>query len=102
MVSIYDKVILLIYNAIVELNQQLLPEQKVDPSLETVLIGDRAQFDSMALITLIVIIGGKIEEEFGVEIILVGENSVLEESIFTNVSTLAHYIASNIDKENGL
>ena len=46
----------LILQAIVELNKQLGPEDKIAPASDTILVGDGGKLDSLALITLMVAI----------------------------------------------
>jgi acyl carrier protein len=102
MINEYEKVISLIFKAINDINQQLLPEQRVDPSPETVLIGEQSNLDSMALVSLLVVIEGEVGQDFGIDFTLVDENRPLDENILKNVSTLAEYITDIINKQKVL
>lgn len=98
MISVNERVFSVIFKAITEVNQQLLPEQRIDPSPETVLIGEQAQLDSMGLVSLLVFIKGEIVNEFGIDFTFIDENSVLDENIFKNVSSLASYLSDIVNQ----
>ena len=102
MISVYERVISLVFKAITEINQQLLPEQRIDPSPETVLIGEQAKLDSMGLVSLLVVIEGEIENDFGIDLTFLDENSVLDENILKNVSSLAIYLSGMVKKNTNV
>jgi acyl carrier protein len=80
--------------AINEVNQQLLEEQQVEKSDETILIGSEAKIDSLALVNLIVAIEEKISDEFGTNISLVNDTAMMQdESPFRTIKTFTDYIS---------
>ncbi len=99
MISTYEKVISLVLKGITEINQQLLPEQRIDASPETILMGREAKLDSMGLLSLLIVVEGEIASDFGIEFTLVDDNSVLDENILKNVGSLANYITEMVNKE---
>lgn len=98
--SIYAKVVNMIFSAVDEINQQLAKEQKLEKSIGTVLFGESGKLDSLGLVNLIVSTEQKIEEEFGVVITLADERAMSQKnSPFRTIGTLADYI-SLLLKEN--
>jgi acyl carrier protein len=92
----------LIFQTIDELNLQLLAEQHLEKSLETILVGRESKIDSMALVNFIVAIEEKLTDEFGISITLVSEQAMAQdESPFKTVGTTIDYIVMLL-KEPGL
>lgn len=90
----------IVFQSIDEVNQQLLPEQQIDKSIETVLVGNESPLDSMSLVTLIVVVEGKLIDKFGVSITLMDERATLaEENPFRTVATFVDYIAVLLDEQ---
>lgn len=92
----------IVFQTIDEINQQLLAEQQIDKSIETILVGNEAQLDSMAFITLIMALESKLIDKFGVSITLVDERAmVAEDNPFGTVATFVDYCALLL-KEQGI
>ena len=82
-----------IFAAIDQVNLLLLPEQRLSKAGETVLMGNESVLDSLGLVNLIVATERKVEEEFGVGVTLVSEESMsLKDSPFKKVDSLVDYI----------
>jgi acyl carrier protein len=93
-----DKIKVLVFQAIDEVNQQLLPEQQVVKSIKTPLLGSSAQLDSMGLVNLIIGLENILVQYFNQEIALVDENAFsLEKSPFQTVGTLIDYVSQLIN-----
>ncbi len=89
-----------IFQAIDQVNQLLLPEQRLTKSPDTALTGNETTLDSLGLVNLIVAVERNIEENFGVGVVLVSEESMsLPESPFRKVSALADYAKILIEKK---
>lgn len=74
----------LIIQAIVELNKQLGPEDKITPASDTILVGDGGKLDSLGLITLMVAIEEACAEK-GLTVLLVDG--------LMNDENAAHYLS---------
>jgi D-alanine--poly(phosphoribitol) ligase subunit 2 len=96
-----DKIKLLVYRAIDEISEQLSPGEPVEKTEATILLGSRAQLDSMALVNLIVVTEGLISQEFQQEISLLGEEAFSQaDSPFQTVGSFIDYI-DNLLKSQG-
>jgi len=88
-----EKIKLLVYQAIDEINDQLSKDEQVDKNEETVLLGSEAKLDSMALVTLIVVTEGIISNAFNRDLSLMGEEAFSQEdSPFQTLGTFIDYI----------
>ena len=98
-----SKVLDAVFYAIEEVNQQLPKEQQLDKSTDVVIFGVSGRLDSLGLVTLIVAIEQRIEEEFGVTITLTDEGAMSQtDSPFRTIGALADYIALLLkEKVNG-
>ena len=87
-----------IYDSIDEVNDQLLPQQRIDKEINTILIGKDAKIDSMALVNLLVSIEDKIEKKFDTNISLFNEEAFgREDSYLKTINTLIKFIENKID-----
>ena len=67
-----------------------------------VLYGAKSPIDSLALVSLIIDIEQGLEEEFGVTMALADERAMsLKNSPFRTVKSLAEYIQTRLEEENG-
>ena len=66
-----EKIIQSIYSAIDEINQQLPVEQRLDKSIDMVLLGSSGRLDSLGIINLIVLTEQEVEKKLGAKIILI-------------------------------
>ena len=98
-----SKVLDAVFYAIEEINQQLPKEQQLDKSTDVVIFGISGRLDSLGLVTLIVAIEQRIEEEFGVTITLTDEGAISQrDSPFRTIGALADYISLLLkEKVNG-
>ena len=97
--STKDRILKAVFAAVDEINQQLQKGQRVDKCIKSVLYGGSKGFDSQQLISFIVDVEQKMEEEFNIEINLT-DGDILEKhnSPFENIGSLVDYI-SDILKE---
>jgi acyl carrier protein len=81
--------------------QEELEEPKVVPiNTDTKIFGRQGLLDSNGLVSLIVELEEKIEDEFGVSLILADERAMSQKkSPFKSVLSLAQYICMLIDEE---
>ena len=88
----------IIYKVMENLNESTLEQaSKLALDKQTKLFGDGSLLDSLGLINLIVGIENELEEEFGVQIILVTEESLdLEVNPFSTVDSLSKYITEKL------
>jgi len=99
-VELKEKITQLILKVIGELNEQLPPEQNLEKSIETIIVGKEGKLDSVDLIHFIVAVEQMIEDEFEVPITLADERAMSEKhSPFRTVGSLVDYIEM-ILKEN--
>ena len=77
----------------VEAANWLLPEERrLNTSPETLLMGNDSRLDSLGLVNLIVAVEQKIEEEFGVSVVLLNEESMSQKpSPFRTLGSLANH-----------
>jgi D-alanine--poly(phosphoribitol) ligase subunit 2 len=84
-----------IYNAIDEVNSQIDDNMQLTKSPDTVLFGRASKLDSLGLVTLVVAIEQRIQEDFGVALTIADEKAFSQKnSPFKTVGTLADYITS--------
>ena len=89
-----------IFSAIDDVNELLLPSQRLAKSPETVLMGNESALDSLGLVNLIVATERRVEEAFGVNVVLVDQESMsLKESPFKKIGTLVDYTKNLLDKK---
>ena len=85
-----------IFGAIEEVNQTLAPEQALDRSPATVLIGD-AGIDSVAVVNIIVLIEEKLEEIFQEPVSIMDAITAAEGEQWT-VAALAQRLSERLDR----
>ncbi len=81
--------------------KEVLDEQNID-SIDsgTRIFGRKGLLDSMGLVSLITDLEEKIEEEFGVSLILADERAMSQKkSPFRTVSSLAQYVGMLVEEE---
>ncbi len=95
-----DRILDVLYATIDEFNRQLEPAARLQPSAETRLYGEDSQLSSLNLVELIVAAEQRIEDEFGVSLILADEHALARKtSPFRSVTTLAEYIEERLKGE---
>ena len=98
----YDKIVQAIFDAVAEINPQLPEEQRLAPSTDTVLFGESGKLDSLGLVNLIVATEQRLEELFGVTLILADERALSQKrSPFRTIGALAQYASQLLqEREN--
>jgi acyl carrier protein len=88
-----DAIIKVISSTLKDLNEDLQKEELNNPGAQTYIYGRRGNLDSLALVSLIADLEGKISCEFGNDIILADERAMSQaNSPFKTVGNLAEYI----------
>lgn len=99
--SRFDQVLKVIYASVAELNQQLSKEQRIEPTLATVLFGDGGQLDSLGLANFIVITEQKLDESFGFQIDLTADDPFSTATgHFRTIQSLATYISELVTRKS--
>ena len=94
-----ERVLHAIYAAMDEVNPHLPQKLRMNKSIDTALYGQSGGLDSLALVTLIVAIQERVEEDLGVKVNLADERTLSQEnSPFQSVRTLAEYITLLLDE----
>ncbi len=94
------KILQSIFDVVDDLNMELPEEQLMEKSEGFVLFGQSSKLDSLGLVTFVVAVEQKIQEELGVTITLADERAMSQKrSPFATIGTLADY-ALNLLKEN--
>lgn len=95
-----DKVLQVIYSGIEAVNQVSPKETQLGKGLDTALMGESGELDSLRLVNLIVALEQKLEEEFHVSVNLADDQAMsLKDNPFATVSTLAEYIAALLERK---
>ena len=89
-----EKIILnTILHAVEELNEQLPEDKQLEQTAKTVIFGEGGKVDSLGLVSLLVIIEQKIEDEFDKTITIADEKAMSQKhSPFRTIGTLTDYI----------
>ena len=83
-----------IYHAVDGMNEQLPKGRTLEKSPQTILFGKGGQLDSLGLVSFIVEVEQKIEEELGVSITLADERAMSQKSSpFLTLQTLSEYVS---------
>ena len=96
-----DKVIQTIFEVIEEINPGIPESRRLNKSPDTVLFGEGGSLDSLGLVNFIVTTEQKIQESFGVTVVLADEKAMsLRNSPFRTVQTLAEYVSVLLKERN--
>ena len=68
-----SEVLKVIFECVAELNKQLSPAEKLQPSVNTTLIGEGGTLDSLALVTLVAGIEQSLSERLSIDLPLIDE-----------------------------
>ena len=86
-----DRIVELIYKAVDKINEEF-PDQQLEKSLDTKLVGESAQLDSLGLISLTLDTEQLISDELNVTITFADERATSQEpSPFRTINTFADY-----------
>ena len=91
--EIQGKINQIIIESVHEINSQLTEEQQILISNNTPLFGENSNIDSLGLVTLMVSIEHKIEDEFDLSITIADERAMAQKnSPFKTIGTLTEYV----------
>ena len=80
-------------NALININEERGPDEKLTIDLDTRLFGTDAVLDSLSLVSVIVDVETAVSERVGRDICLTDDRAMSQEtSPFSNVSTLSAYV----------
>jgi acyl carrier protein len=89
-----DPIIRTIFDAVDQVNEHLPNQHKIEKSLQTVLLDNSRGLDSLTIVTLIVAIEQRIEEQYGKAINLAdGESLPRTVNPFISIEKLADHIS---------
>ena len=99
--SIESQVDQILLNAIHEINEQLLPNQKMKADKSTLLFGKDGVLDSLTLVNLIVAVEQKLQESMNATITLADERAMSQKnSPFKSVESFANYIVMLLKEQS--
>ena len=88
-----NKIKEIIFKSIEELNENLEKDQKMQLSINTVLLGRDSNIDSITLVNLIVSIEENLEDNLNISVTLADEKALSQKnSPFLTIKTLLDYI----------
>jgi D-alanine--poly(phosphoribitol) ligase subunit 2 len=91
-----------IYPAINEIGESIKELNSIERTTDMILFGSGSVLDSLSLVTLIVSVEEKIEDDIGVAITLANEKAMSRhQSPFRTVQTFTDYIIEILEKETG-
>jgi acyl carrier protein len=98
---IKDRIINAIFEAVDIINEQLSKAQRLDKSIDAVLIGETSKLDSLGLINFIVAVEQKIEDEFNKTVTLTEDEDLISstEGPFQTIGTLSDYLADQLEEK---
>lgn len=89
----------IIFDVIEEMNTNLENKIPLDEGNNTPLFGKTSVLDSLGLVSVIVSVEEKVEDEFGVHIVLADERAISQKhSPFRTIGSLGDYIAILIEE----
>ena len=98
--GIQDKVQACVYEALDEVNELLLSEDRLSKTPGTILYSSSGGLDSLGLVNLIVAVEQKVSKKMNAVLSLVNEESMSQkDSPFYSVETLCAYISTLISKK---
>lgn len=82
-----------IVDALGELNQQLPPDGRIDPSPHAVLLAPEGKLDSLGLVNLILLVEERMASRLSTEISLTDDRTLAQpQVVFRDVTSLAQHI----------
>ena len=96
-----EKVEKLVFETIDEINDGLNPSEKINRSVDTILVGQGGQLDSLGLVQLIVSVEQKVNQTFDVLISIVDDKAFSQNhSPFRTIGTLINFVTGKVTDEN--
>ena len=90
--QVKEKMEELIFDAIDEINEELLEDEKIEKRKDAELFGEDGVLDSLGLVNLILAIEQRVFDKFGISITMADENAMSQEdSPFKSVESLSNY-----------
>lgn len=87
-----------VFSAIDEVNKQLPKEQKLEKSMDTVLVGPTSKLDSLGMVNLVVALEEHIEKDFDRTIYLTDESVMSDgNGYFQTIGALCEHITKLLD-----
>lgn len=87
-----------IFEVLDEINLQLPKGEKIEKTPAVVIFGNNAVLDSLGFINFIVLLEQYIENEFKRSVSLIGENTLMQESMpFSTIGSLTDYLSDLLD-----
>ncbi len=95
-----EKVVVIIQNAVEEVNSTLADPVELDFKEEITLFGENGIFDSIALVTLILNIEEALQDQLNVSVLLANEKAMSQKnSPFKSVENLSQYVLKMLAEE---
>jgi acyl carrier protein len=89
----------MIFSAIDEVNERLSGEEQLEKSINTTLFGESGKLDSLGLVNLIVAIEQKIEDEYGITVVLVEEGELGDMIPFATTGNLVDHVLRILERK---
>ena len=93
------QIVQIIYDAVDEVNETLVEEERLNKLPDTLLAGEKGNLDSLGLINFIIEVEGRIQKNFGLNLNLVEELESPEKPM-ASISQLVEYIETQANGEN--
>ena len=101
-VSDFDRCLDLIYSVVEEFNETAEEESRLEKSPATVLFGDSGRLNSLELVSIIVGVEERVEEEFGAPVTIADEQALSQtRSPFRTIGSLAEYVSHLLGEAAG-
>lgn len=95
-----EKIIEIISEAILELNEELEYEELENVTPETAIFGGDSGIDSLSLVSLVVEVEGQVNDEFDANVTLADEKAMSSRnSPYRNVTAFAEFIITKLGED---
>jgi acyl carrier protein len=89
----------MIFSAIDEVNERLPGGERLEKSIDTTLFGESGKLDSLGLVNLIVAIEQKIEDEYGITVVLAEEGGLGDMAPFATTGNLVNHVSWILERK---
>ena len=89
----------MIFGAIDEVNERLSGEEQLEKSINTALYGESGKLDSLGLVNLIVTIEQKVDEEYGITVVLAEEGELGDMTPFATTGNLVDHVLRILERK---
>lgn len=97
MITTIQRVSEAVCRSIDEINRQLPDDQKLADNGTSAILGPNATLDSLGFLNLLVAVEREVETEFGTELRLTEDETIMHDSPVETVDALIRYIAGNLE-----